>query len=104
VDCGEEISGSFVVAGGDGAVLLELAEEILDEVAGLVGVFVEIALNLSIALGRDHEQLSPCKQRLDHPLVGIESLVCQQCFGSHIRQQRVGPSQIMGLARRQGEV
>jgi hypothetical protein len=33
VDCGEEISGSFVVAGGDGAVLLELAKEILDEVA-----------------------------------------------------------------------
>jgi len=29
VDCGEEISGGFVVAGGDGAVLLELAEEVL---------------------------------------------------------------------------
>jgi hypothetical protein len=31
VDCGEEISGGFVVAGGDCAVLLELAEKILDE-------------------------------------------------------------------------
>ena len=33
MDSGEEVSGRFVVAGGDGAVLLELAEEILDEVA-----------------------------------------------------------------------
>jgi hypothetical protein len=32
MDDGEEISGGFVVAGGDGAVLLELAEEILEEV------------------------------------------------------------------------
>jgi hypothetical protein len=36
MDCGEEISGGFIVASGDGAVLLELAEEILDEVACLV--------------------------------------------------------------------
>ncbi len=47
---------------------------------------------------------SPCKQRLDHPLVGIESLVCQQGRGRHIRQQCVGAFQIMGLARRQDEV
>jgi len=32
--------------------LLELAEEIFDEVTCLVGVFVEIALNLAVALGR----------------------------------------------------
>jgi hypothetical protein len=51
VDWGEEISRGFVVAGGDGTVLLELAKEILDEVAALVGVFVEIALNLSVLLG-----------------------------------------------------
>lgn len=51
MDSGEEISGGFVVAGGDGAVLLELTEEILDEVAALVGVFVGIALNLSVLLG-----------------------------------------------------
>lgn len=50
MDCGEEISSGFVVAGSNGAVLLELTEEILDEVACLVGVFVEIALNLAVAL------------------------------------------------------
>ena len=104
MDCGEEISGGFVVAGGDSAVLLDLAEEILDEVTCFVGIFVEIALNLAVALGRDHERFSACKQRLDYPLVGIESLVCQQDLGRHIGQQRVGALQIMGLARRQDEV
>jgi hypothetical protein len=38
VNCGEEISGGFVVTGGDGAVFLELAEEVLDEMACLVGI------------------------------------------------------------------
>jgi hypothetical protein len=68
----------------DGAVLLELAEEIFDEVARLVGVFVEIALNLAAALGRDHERLSPCQQRIAHPLVGIKGLVRQQDLGRHL--------------------
>ena len=36
VDGGEEIAGGFIIAGGDGAKLLELAEEVLDEVARLV--------------------------------------------------------------------
>ena len=43
VDSGEEIAGGFVVAGGDGAELFEFAEEVLDQVARLVEVAVEIA-------------------------------------------------------------
>ena len=104
MDCGEEISGGFVVSRGDGAILLELAEEILDEMARLVSLLVELALDLAVALGRDHDRLSPCKQRLDHPFVGIEGFVCQQGIGRHVWQQRVGAFQIMGLARRQEEV
>ena len=69
-----------------------------------VGVFVEIALNLAVALGRDHERLPPCQQRFDQPLVGIEGFVCQQGLGRHIRQQHVSAFEIMGLARRQDEV
>ena len=104
MNCGEEISGGFVVARGDGAILLELAEEILDEVARLVGVPVEIALDLAVALGRDHDRLSPCQQGLNHPFIGIEGFVCQQGRGRHVWQQRVGAFQVMGLARRQNEV
>jgi hypothetical protein len=104
MDCGEEISGGFVVARGDGAVLLELAEEVLDEVACLVGFFIVVALDFAIAPGRDHDRLPPCQQGLDHPLVGIEGLVCQQGFGRHAREQRVGALQVMGLAWCQDEV
>lgn len=41
---------------------------------------------------------------MHHQSLGPNSLVCQQNLGSHIRQQRVGPFQIMGLAWRQDEV
>jgi hypothetical protein len=95
VDCGEEC---------DGAILLEFAEEVFDEVARLVRLFVVVALDLAVALGRDDDRLSPCKQRRDDPRVGIEGLVGQQGLGRHIRQQRVGTFQIVGLARRQEEV
>jgi len=103
MNCGEEISGGFVVTGGDGAVFLQFAEEVLDEMTCLIGISVEIALNRAVALGRNHERLSSCPQRFDHPLVGIEGLVCQQDLGRHTRQQRVGAFQVMGLARRQDE-
>jgi hypothetical protein len=38
--------------------LFELAEEILDEMSRLVGILVEIALDLAAALGRDDDRLS----------------------------------------------
>ena len=104
MDCGEEISSQFIVASGDGAILLELADEILDEVARLVEIFVVVALDFAIALGRDHQRLAACQQRLDHPFVGVESFVCQQGLGRHAWQQRIGAFQVMGLAWRQNEV
>jgi len=104
VDCGQEVSGSFVIAGGDSAILLELAEEILDEVARLVGLLVEIALDFAVALWWDHDGLSPRTQRFDHPFVGIEGFVCQQGISRHLWQQRGGAFQIVGLAERQFEI
>jgi hypothetical protein len=65
---------------------------------------VEFGLNLAVSPGRDHERFSTCKQRLDRPRFGIEGVVRQQGLGRHIRLQRVGAFQIMGLARRQDEV
>ena len=58
MDGGEEISGGLVVTGGDGPILLELAEEILHQVTCLIQFPVEGALDLSIALGWDHELFS----------------------------------------------
>lgn len=103
MDCSEEVSGGFVITGCDGTELFEFAEEVFDEMARLVGLFVVMALDFAVALWRDHRRLSCREQRFDHTLVGIEGLVCQQSIGRHLRQQCIGALQIMGLARRQHE-
>ena len=100
MDCREKISRSFVVAGGDGPILFELAEEILDEMPRFVGVLVEIPLDFAIASERDNERLAAGKQQFDDTFVGVEGLVGQQSVCCHVRQQRVRAFQIMGLARR----
>src|SRR5439155_20558393 len=98
MDGGEEVSGGLVIAGGNGTVLLELAVEILDEMACLVHFFIESTLVFAIALWRDHQVFSCRTKWFDHPLVGIEGFVCHQSIGLHLRQQRVGAFQVMGLA------
>ncbi len=103
MDAGEEVSGGFVIAGGNGSVLLELTVEVLHEVARFVQFLVVEALNLSITLGRNDDLFSCRKQRLDDALIGIESLVCQQGVGLHLGQKHVGALQIMGLPRSQEE-
>src|SRR6476661_3825850 len=85
VDRSEEISGGLVVARCNCPVLLELAEEVLHQVARLVHLPVKGALDLSIALGWDHELFSCRKQRFDHALIGIEGLIRQQGFALHVR-------------------
>ena len=103
MDAGEEVSGGLVVAGRDRAVLLELAIEVFHEMACLVQFLVIGTLSLSIALGRNDELFSCCKQRIDDAFIGIESLVGQQSVGPHLRQKHIGTLQIMGLPRSQEE-
>jgi hypothetical protein len=80
------------------SVLLELAEEVLHQVARLVHLPVKGALDPSIALGWDHELFSCRKQRFDHALVGSEGFIREQGIGLHLRQERIGSFQVMGLA------
>ena len=103
MDSSQEVPGGFVVTRGDGAILLKLAVEVLDEVAGLIGLFVVVALGLAVALWRDHRDFSCRVQRVDDALVGIEGFVGQQSIGRNLWQQRIGPLQIVGLAWRQKE-
>lgn len=90
MDCGKEISSRLVVARCDGAVLLEFAIEILDEMALFIDILVIIALVFPVTFGRDHRRFSCGRERLEHALVGVEGFVRQQSIGRHLRQHRVG--------------
>ena len=71
VDGGEEISGGFVIACGDGSELFELAEEILDQVARLVELAVKRAGGGAVSPERDDGGFAGLGQGLDDPLIGI---------------------------------
>ena len=103
MNCGQEIRGGLVVAGGDGTELLEPAVEVFDEMAGLVHVLVERTRGLAVASGRNDTGLARFLQRFDDAPVGIEGFVGEQSIGLHVRQQRICPLQVMGLARGQEE-
>ena len=62
-----------------------------------------MALDFLGDLWRDHRRLSCREQEFDHTPVSVNGLVCQLIIGRHLRQQRIGALQIMGLARRQHE-
>ena len=83
--------------------LLEFGEEVLDQVACLVGVLVEGPGHSAVRLGGDHNGFASRRQRLDDRCVGIESFVGNQQIGLHGWQQVVGADQIMGLSAGQEE-
>src|SRR3954471_15586826 len=100
-DCGEARVG-FVVARGDAAELLDLAEEVLDQMAPLV--HLEIAGNVGgpIGLWRDHGQGATLVQVSADP-VAVEGLVRQQGSEIEIRQQRSDADAVVSLPRQQDE-
>ena len=103
MDGGEEVSGGFVVAGGDGAELLEFGEEILDQMARFVEVSVEVARQVAMRSGRDDRRFAGGLQQFDDAPIGVESLVSDQGVGPHPRQQMIRSDQIVGLPAGQVE-
>ena len=102
MDDGFEALVSFVIARGDAAEFLDLAEEILDQMSPLV--HLEVAGNAQgpVGLGRDHGHRTPVVQiGTDH--VAIEGLVCQQGGKLEILQKRVNTNAIVSLSRQQNE-
>ena len=97
MDGGEEVAGGLIVAGCDGAKLLELGEEILDQMPGLVEVFVEGARRLAALARWDDGRLAGFGQRFEYPLVGIERFVGDERLGLKVGQQGIGSGQIVRL-------
>src|SRR5829696_5310052 len=86
VNTGQEASRGLVVAGGNRPKLLELGKEVLDQMPGLVEVFVKGArCRAGLARG-DDRHLAGFSQRCEHPRVGIERLVGDERLGLKLRQ------------------
>src|SRR3954447_2260326 len=96
-NAGQEASCGLVIAGGDGPELLELGEEVLDQMPGLVEVFVKGARCLAAFARWDDRCLAGVSQRLEHALVGIERFIGDECLGLKRGQQGIGSSQIVLL-------
>ena len=83
--------------------MLEFAEEILDEVARFVKLFVVVPLVFAIGFGRNDGAFAGFFERLDDPFVGIEAFVGDHDVGRDLRQQDVGTVEIAGLSGRERE-
>ena len=103
VDASKKVGGELVIASCDGAELLELAEEVLDEVSFFVEDLVVRPLLRSARDRWNDRGLAGGQQRLDDAGVGVEGLVGQQGGGFQVRDEGVGALQIVGLAWRQQE-
>jgi len=101
VDTGEEVDGPLVVAGGDSAELLELAEKVFNEVAGRIQVTVERLRPLAVAFWRDGCGFAGRPEPVDHALVSIIGAIGQQRRRHDARQQHVAAAEVMRLAWRQ---
>ena len=64
---------------------------------------IELAGRPAICLRRNDRGLAGCREWLDDPLVGVKCLVGDQHVGLHVRQEMVGPNQIVNLATGQME-
>ena len=103
MDRREEVGGPLVVAGGDGAELPQLGEEVRDQVPRLVEVLVVRAGVLAVGLGRDDGRLAGPRERPEHALLGVERLVRDHRVGPDPGQQRVGAFEIVRLSGRERE-
>ncbi len=101
VDCSEKVTSGLVVAGGDSAILLELVEEILDQMARLIQMLVIFARLLTTALGRDDDAFAIVLQRYNHPLFCVIGFIGDDSVRLDVRQQGIGAFQVMSLSWRQ---
>jgi hypothetical protein len=88
-DSGKEVSGGFIVAGGDGTELLEFSEEVLDQVSRFVQVFIVGAGTFSVGFWRDDDLFSGLFKRFYDPLICIEGFVGKDGLGGDVRQKSI---------------
>ena len=75
MNCGEKICCELVVPGRDGAKVLNLVEEALDEIALAVKRKIAVPLGLAVGFWRDDRRNFPLREALDEG-ISIVGLVC----------------------------
>jgi hypothetical protein len=103
LDSGEEISGEFVVASGDGAKVLEFIEEAFDQITFAIECEVAVPRDLAIGLWRNHRgDLAPVES-IDQQ-IGVVRLVTDQGLRIDAVDQRLRASPIVGLPGREHQL
>lgn len=95
--CTEKGGGSFVVSGGDGSVMFEFFEEVLDQVPRLVECLVIISRIFAIGLWRNDGLNLSRLQPVDDARVSIVALISQQDVSFDFVEQNIRAVQITGL-------
>src|SRR5436190_204221 len=103
MDAGEKVSGGLIITGRDSSELLELADEILNQMARLVHLSIKIARHLARTLGRDHWDFACRQEGVDHSLIDIERFIGQHDIRFDLRQEHVSALKIMRLTASQEE-
>lgn len=102
MDAGE-VSGEFVVAGGDGTKMLEFVEEALDQVPLAVEGEVARKRGCPPGMGGNHRANFPLGKDVDEG-VGIVRLVADQGGGIGIGEQWLCANEIVGLSWRKHQL
>lgn len=103
MDAAEKGAGTFVVSGGDGAIVFEFGEEVFDQMPPCILVFVKVPLVCAVGFWRyDALDLGPLKQS-ENPFPGIMGFIGQKRLNmiKNTGQQHIGAVKITGLSRRQ---
>jgi hypothetical protein len=92
----------FLVACRDAAVLLDLVDEALDQMALLVEVLVVRNRLRACGVGGDHGPAALCDHRGAEP-IGVKGGVADHELGFKARNQCLGLGRLVGLARREAQ-
>jgi hypothetical protein len=95
--------GEFIVARGDGPIVLDFVEESFDEISLAIERKIAIALHLTVGFWRDHRSDGPLSECVDQR-IGVISLVANERTRIGIFEQRFRASQVMALPWRQHQV
>src|SRR5260370_31842997 len=102
MDHGLEALVGFVGAHGDALELLKLAEEVLDQMAPLVHLGVDLERGGAARMLRDHD-LGAALVEVGDDVVAVEGLVSDQGAELDARDQRRDSHRVVALSRQQHE-